>query len=184
MESHEIVKQLLAKVPAKQIASELGVSLSLVYKWAEPASMGSGTSNPLDRTEALMRLCKCQIPLQWLCSRFGGTFMPAKPEDGESMDVPAALGSLTRQVGVFMGLIGSLMVAKSGDELKIAELRQQWESSKTCIDMMLRAIEQAQLHCEKEVNGHRVNGSSHGALKRGRMIALINGSDHLGQPAS
>ncbi len=34
----------------KAIASELGVSLSLVYKWAqEQSESGSGSRNPLDR---------------------------------------------------------------------------------------------------------------------------------------
>lgn len=170
MESHEIVKQMLAKVPAKQIASELGVSLSLVYKWAEPASMGSGASNPLDRIEALMRLCQCQVPLQWLCGRFGGTFLPPpKSEQGGAMDVPSAVGALACQAGGFMSLIGSLMLAKPGDELKVAELRQQWESAKSCIDMVLRAVEQAQLQGRKEINGHRVNGSAH--LKIARKLA-------------
>ena len=167
MESHEIVKQMLGKVSAKQIASELGVSLSLVYKWAEPASMGSGARNPLDRTEALMRLCKCQVPLQWLCGRFGGTFQPPpKSQEGGSMDVPPAVGALASHAGGFMSLIGSLLVMRPGDKLEVAELRQQWESSKACIDKMLRAVEQVQLQGQKEANGYRVNGSSHLKIAR------------------
>jgi hypothetical protein len=51
MHSHEVMKEVLKKTSAKQIASEMGLSLSLIYKWAEqPADeSGSGAGNPLDR---------------------------------------------------------------------------------------------------------------------------------------
>ena len=42
---------------AKQISADLGLSLSLIYKWAEPPEKvdGSGLTNPLDRMEQLIR---------------------------------------------------------------------------------------------------------------------------------
>ena len=50
MESHEVLKEALRKTSPKAVAAELGVSLSLVYKWAEkPTADGSGSRNPLDR---------------------------------------------------------------------------------------------------------------------------------------
>ena len=46
----------LTKKAPKQVAADLGLSLSMVYKWAEPPNhaSGSGTGNPLDRIEALL----------------------------------------------------------------------------------------------------------------------------------
>ncbi|MEN9975372.1 MAG: hypothetical protein RLZZ282_1378, partial [Verrucomicrobiota bacterium] len=35
MESHEVLRRALRKTTPKAVASDLGVSLSLVYKWAE-----------------------------------------------------------------------------------------------------------------------------------------------------
>ncbi len=53
MQSHELLKEVLKKTSAKQIAGDLGLSLSLIYKWAEPPQdeTGSGANNPLDRIE-------------------------------------------------------------------------------------------------------------------------------------
>lgn len=55
MESHELFKELLKKTSAKQIAAEMGLSLSLIYKWAEPPveEAGSGSTNPLDGVDPL-----------------------------------------------------------------------------------------------------------------------------------
>ena len=47
MQSHELLKEVLQKISAKQVSSELGLSLSLIYKWAEPAAEGSGAAYPL-----------------------------------------------------------------------------------------------------------------------------------------
>jgi len=35
MQSHELLKEVLKKTGAKQIAAEMALSLSLIYKWAE-----------------------------------------------------------------------------------------------------------------------------------------------------
>jgi len=55
MQSHELLKEVLRKTSAKQVASEMGLSLSLIYKWAEPPDDGaaSGANNPLDRVGQL-----------------------------------------------------------------------------------------------------------------------------------
>src|SRR4051794_38315433 len=57
MQSHELLREVFQKGSAKQAAAELGLSLSMIYKWAESPgeSSGSGTANPLDRIEALHR---------------------------------------------------------------------------------------------------------------------------------
>ena len=76
MESHEVLREVLEKCNAKQVASDMGLSLSLIYKWAEPAEMhGSGTANPLDRIEALVRCSGDERLVQWICERAGGTYL-------------------------------------------------------------------------------------------------------------
>ena len=58
MHSHELLKEVLKKTSAKQISADMGLSLSLIYKWAEPPQdeTGSGANNPLDRIEQLLRI--------------------------------------------------------------------------------------------------------------------------------
>src|ERR1700720_1377019 len=58
MESHEVLRGAFQQCSPKQVASDLGLALSMIYKWAEPpdASIGgSGSTNPLDRIDALLR---------------------------------------------------------------------------------------------------------------------------------
>jgi hypothetical protein len=51
MHSHELLREVFQKANPKQVSADLGLSLSMIYKWAEPTdeATGSGTSNPLDR---------------------------------------------------------------------------------------------------------------------------------------
>src|SRR5687768_13249532 len=76
MKSHELLREVFEKCNPKQVASDLGLSLSLVYKWAEPPEeTGSGTANPLDRIEALIRCTGDTSIVQWLAERSGGFFI-------------------------------------------------------------------------------------------------------------
>jgi len=57
MESHEVLRNAFAKTSPKAVAADLGISLSLVYKWAERQSEdGSGSRNPLDRLLKIIEL--------------------------------------------------------------------------------------------------------------------------------
>lgn len=73
MESHELLKEVLKKTSAKQIAAEMSLSLSLIYKWAEPPvdGTGSGANNPLDRIEQLVRITGDGRIAQWICELAG-----------------------------------------------------------------------------------------------------------------
>src|SRR5258708_9547808 len=77
MQSHELLKEVLKKTSAKLIAAEMGLSLSLIYKWAEPPDEGaaSGASNPLDRIEQLLRVTGDTRIAQWVCELAGGFFI-------------------------------------------------------------------------------------------------------------
>lgn len=144
MESHDIVKNLIKKVPAKHIAQELGVSLSLVYKWAEAPIVGSGTSNPLDRIEVLTRLTGDMSPIEWLCSRFAGTF--ARHETCDELppeDSIFCISQIMIELGHIMGTLASPL--DSLDEATAARVRQMrlhWEKAKPCIEAFIIAAEQ------------------------------------------
>ena len=76
MQSHEMLREVFQKCSAKQVSGELGLSLSTIYKWAEPDDgTGSGTANPLDRIESLIKCTNDQRIVQWICQRAGGYFI-------------------------------------------------------------------------------------------------------------
>src|SRR4029450_3550183 len=76
MESHDILRQAFQKTSPKEIAARLGLSLSLVYKWAQPGEgRGSGVDNPLDRVAELIRLTGDPAIMQWLSQQAGGYFV-------------------------------------------------------------------------------------------------------------
>ena len=71
-----MLRKVFEKVSPKAIASELGISLSLVYKWAEkPNEDGSGSRNPIDRLLKIMELSEDEAIVEWLCQRAGGCFL-------------------------------------------------------------------------------------------------------------
>jgi transposase len=84
MESHEILKQAFKNCSPKEIAGELGISLSLVYKWAQEQSYsGSGSRNPLDRLLEIVRLTKEEQIIEWLCERCNGYFVRNPPTSSQ-----------------------------------------------------------------------------------------------------
>jgi hypothetical protein len=77
MQSYELLREVFEKKSPKQVADDLGLSDSTIYKWAEPADKvaGSGTGNPLDRVEALLKSTGDHRLVQWICQRAGGFFI-------------------------------------------------------------------------------------------------------------
>ena len=71
MQSYELLREVFDQKTPKQVAADLGLSLSMVYKWAEPPTnaAGSGTGNPLDRIEALLNSTGDRRLVQWICQR-------------------------------------------------------------------------------------------------------------------
>ncbi|OAM90608.1 hypothetical protein OH491_02160 [Termitidicoccus mucosus] len=145
MDSHDVVKQILKEIPAKQIAAELGVSLSLVYKWAEPPLVGSGASNPLDRTEVLTRISGSIAPLEWLCARMNGTFVPGAPPEVPELHVHRIGPELVRELGRLLGELSETATEGDIGKAKIKSLRKQWEHVKKIAEMYVQAAEKGRL---------------------------------------
>src|SRR5208282_314188 len=71
MQSYELLREVLKSKPPKQVAEDIGLSVSVLYKWAEPPehAAGSGIGNPLDRVEALLQSTGDHRIAQWICQR-------------------------------------------------------------------------------------------------------------------
>lgn len=146
MESHEVLKEAFdsPNVSPKEIAAALGVSLSLVYKWAQPPEgQGSGSRNPLDRVEELVRLTRHPEIVEWLCQRAGGYFVrnpKSCPTKGYSV-VPA-----THQiVQQFAGLLDAVSRAAQDNAIskeESEEIRLVWDKLKSFCEGFVRCCEE------------------------------------------
>lgn len=133
MESHEVLRKAFAKTSPKAVAAELGVSLSLVYKWAEKQSEdGSGSRNPLDRLLKIIELCEDPCIVEWLCQQRGGYYVRnPKSSCEKGYEVLPATNEI---VGQFSGLLSQISTAAldhsiTADEAK--EIRECWDKLKS-----------------------------------------------------
>jgi len=144
MESYELLREVFEKATPKQVAAELGLSLSMIYKWAEPPdhAAGSGTGNPLDRIESLLSSTKDQRLVQWICQRAGGFFI-LNPKNSQH---PHFLIPATNQiVQEFADLLAVVATAASDNQITPAEAKQiraRWEELKTVTEEFVACCEE------------------------------------------
>jgi hypothetical protein len=146
MQSHELLREVFEKCNVKQIAAELGLSQSLIYKWAEAdEGGGSGAANPLDRLEALLR-CSNDIRLvHWVCEKAGGFFI-YNPK--HHLPHPDFLVPATNQiVQEFADLLAVIAVAAADNKITKQEattIRARWEE--------LKSVTEGFVHCCEKGN--------------------------------
>jgi len=153
MQSHELLREVFQKYSAKQIAGDLGLSLSMIYKWAEPdEGDGSGAANPLDRIEALVRCSNDERIVQWICQRAGGFFI-RNPQG--HWPHPHYLVPATNQiVQEFADLLAVIAVAASDNHITKPEsktIRARWEELKSVTEAFVRCCEEGHFSQLKEV---------------------------------
>src|SRR5471030_1322257 len=128
MQSHELFREVLEKKKPKEIAADLDLSTSMIYKWAEPSVAGSGIGNPLDRIEALLRSTGDQRLVQWICQRAGGFFIlnPKLNKAHPHFLIPAT----NEIVQEFADLLAVVSAAAADSHITPAEskkIRARWE---------------------------------------------------------
>ncbi|QTN31084.1 helix-turn-helix transcriptional regulator [Akkermansiaceae bacterium] len=144
MKSHEVLRELFEIRSPKQLASELGVSVSLIYKWAEPSGdRGSGTPNPLERIAALLKVTGDVRIAEWICRMAGGfyTRSPNAMVDGETDSVAVATNRIVQD---FAGMLSSIATAAMDDRIdanETAEIRGRWENLKSVTETFVCCCE-------------------------------------------
>ena len=143
MQSHELLREVYDRSNVKQIAADLGLSLSLIYKWAEPShDTGSGTTNPLDRIVALIRSTGDSQIAQWICQEAGGFFIrnPKNLWPHPLLLVPAT----NRIVQDFADLLAVIAKAANDNHVshtEAAAIRARWEELKSVTEGFVRCCE-------------------------------------------
>jgi hypothetical protein len=143
MQSHEILREVLKTTPPKQVCADLGLSLSTIYKWAEPdEGDGSGVVNPLDRVEALLRSTNDPRLIHWICQRAGGFFIrnPKTTNSHPDYLIPAT----NEIVQEFADLLAVIATAAGDNHISPDEaktIRKRWEELKTVTETFVTCCE-------------------------------------------
>lgn len=143
MESHEVLRQALQKTSPKAVAADLGVSLSLVYKWAEkPNDDGSGSKNPLDRLLQIIDLSGDNGIVEWLCRQQGGSFVKDPDVRGHQIDhVLPATQEIIGQFSDLLNKISNAAVDHSVTKAEAVDIRQRWDKLKSYAEAFVRSCE-------------------------------------------
>jgi transcriptional regulator with XRE-family HTH domain len=134
MKSHEMVRELFEVMSPKELAAELGVSVSLIYKWAEPVGdAGSGTPNPLERIAALLKVTGDIRIAEWVC-RMAGGFYTKSPDAVDNSESNSVATATNRIVQDFAGMLSAIATAAMDDAIDSREtddIRNRWENLKS-----------------------------------------------------
>ena len=141
MHSHEVMKEVLKTTSAKQIAAEMNLSLSLVYKWAEPLDPGAISTSPLERVGQLVRITKDARVAQWVCEQADGFFirnphnLPAAPH------LIPATNDIVREFADMLTTIAQASADSTITRDEARGIRRRWEELKSVTEAFVRAAE-------------------------------------------
>ena len=151
-EAHEVVEdalRLAGDAAAKagrtrqsahaEIARRLGVSPSLLYKWREAPSEGSGQPNPLDRAVGLMAATGDPRIIEWLCQRAGGRYESESAET--EPDLGRAANALVRDFGLLIADVVGAAEDRKIDPDESRALRARWDRLRTRAESFVRTCE-------------------------------------------
>lgn len=153
MESHEVLKKSVSDLGVKSVASDLGLSTSLIYKWCQPSDSeeSSGAGNPLDRLSKVYELTGDTGPIEWLCLQADGYFVPNVPAE-DTAAVPL-LHMTRRIVREFSELLDVLTesIENDGriDDGESKNIRKEWEQLKSTAESFVSSCEKG-LYAETE----------------------------------
>jgi len=145
MDSYEVLKKSVSDLGVKSVASDLGLSTSLIYKWCQPSGSedASGADNPLDRLARIYALTRDTGPVQWLCQQANGYYVPNVPT--EEVDAIPLLHMTRRIVREFSELLDVLTESIENDGVidldEAANIRFEWEKLKSSAESFVSACE-------------------------------------------
>jgi hypothetical protein len=153
MQSHEILREVFQECSPKQVAADLGLSLSMIYKWAEPpdASAGSGSTNPLDRICALLHCTSDPRLIQWICQQAGGFFIvnPKTSKPHPSYLMPAT-NEIVQEFADLLAVIATAAADNQINGRESRDIRARWEELKCVTERFVSCCEEGNFQPLKE----------------------------------
>jgi hypothetical protein len=158
MQSYEILREVFQKCSPKQVAAELGLSLSMIYKWAEPGDTpeASGSTNPLDRIDALLRCTNDPRLVQWICQRAGGFFIrnPKTTHPHPSYLIPAT-NEIVQEFADLLAVVAAAAADNQITQKESHQIRARWEELKSVTETFVACCEEGNFRPlkEKQITG-------------------------------
>lgn len=147
MQSHELIREVLQRSGTKRVASDLKLSLSSVYKWGEPVrdDLSSGSTNPLDRIEALVKSTQDTRLVQWVCERAGGFFIqnPKAKWPHPYSAIPAA-NAIVQEFADLLAVVASATGDNHITPKEAQAIRSRWEELKCATEGFVQGCESGQ----------------------------------------
>lgn len=153
MHSHELLRQVFQTTSPKQVATDLGLSLSMIYKWAEAADneSASGAANPLDRIEALMRSTRDLRIVHWICQHAGGFFIrnPKVHHPHPDFLIPAT-NEIIQEFADLLAVIANAAADNNITDDESKKIRARWEELKSVTECFVHCCEQGNFRALKD----------------------------------
>jgi hypothetical protein len=147
MKSHELLREVFQTHNPKQIADAMGLSVSMVYKWAEPPEQGSGAANPLDRVASLMNATGDTRVAEWICGQADGFFIK-NPKMGRprSYTLVPATNRVVHEFAEMLSVIANATLDNNIGNEEAERIRSRWEELKSVTEIFVRACEEGAFH--------------------------------------
>jgi len=158
MDSHEVISKAVERTSFKEVAAQMGVSLSLAYKWSQPDELqGSGTANPLDRVRQLYEITRDPQLIQWLCHKANGVFVQNPVGGGpRGMELMPATQEIVQQ---FADLLTAISKSAADNRITGEEaehIRKVWDELKRFTEGFVRLCERGDFeHLAEEIRTHQ-----------------------------
>jgi hypothetical protein len=154
MESHELLREVFQKVSPKQAAAEMGLSVSMIYKWAEPPATTSGAANPLDRVAALIRCTDDHTIVQWVCQKAGGFYVKnPRAEHPHPLHLVPAMNSVVQEFADLLSVMAAAAADSKITEAESKSIRARWENLKSVTEEFVKCCEEGDFRDLKERKG-------------------------------
>ena len=153
MQSHELLREVFQRYSPKLVSAKLGLSLSMIYKWAEPGdpAAGSGSTNPLDRIDALIQCTDDPRLVQWLCQRAGGFFIrnPKTTHPHPSYLIPAT-NEIVQEFADLLAVVAAAAADNQITQKESQQIRARWEELKSVTETFVACCEEGNFRTLRE----------------------------------